>query len=30
VNDGFKHWHGKPYPPGEAALIAKKIRVNLH
>jgi histidine triad (HIT) family protein len=30
ANDGFKHWHGKPYPPGEAAIVAKKIRTYVH
>lgn len=26
TNDGFKHWHGKLYQPGESEKIAEKIR----
>jgi len=29
AHDGFKHWHGTPYPPGESAKIAEKLRVKL-
>jgi histidine triad (HIT) family protein len=28
-NDGFQHWHGTPYPEGEMAQIAKRVRAVL-
>ena len=29
VSDGFIHWHGKPYEPGEIKIVAEKIRKSL-
>lgn len=27
--DGYEHWHGHPYPEGEMATVAEKIRATL-
>lgn len=29
VGDGYVHWHGKAYEPGEMAMIAEKIKASL-
>lgn len=26
ANDGYEHWHGKPYPTGDSKKIADKLR----
>ncbi len=28
-NDGYEHWHGKPYQPGESEKIASRLRSTL-
>jgi len=29
VNDGYEHWHGKEYLPGESEKVASKLRAKL-
>ncbi|MDO8566688.1 MAG: HIT family protein [bacterium] len=29
INDGYKHWQGAAYPPGESEKIASKLRAKL-